>query len=69
MLDGKMISYCRARQPFVIVTESGMLHRLRREMPDGCYPRPTDSCACADCTVMKMNTLEAARLPAHCAGS
>src|SRR6187551_506453 len=32
----KMISYCRENpaQAFIIVTESGMLHRLRREMPD-----------------------------------
>src|SRR4029434_9540432 len=32
----KMISYCKSSpaRAFVIVTESGMLHRLRREMPD-----------------------------------
>lgn len=57
----KMVSYCKsnpARQ-FVIVTESGMLHRLRREIPDKVFiPGPTDHCACADCRYMKMNTLE-----------
>jgi quinolinate synthase len=57
----KMISYCREHpaKAFVIVTESGMLHRLRREMPDKIFiPGPTDQCACADCRFMKMNTLE-----------
>ena len=60
----KMISYCQtsASKAFVIVTESGMLHRLRREMPDKVFiPGPTDHCACADCRYMKMNTLEKLR--------
>jgi quinolinate synthase len=57
----KMISYCRDHpaEAFVIVTESGMLHRLRRELPQKTFiPGPTDKCACADCRFMKMNTLE-----------
>ena len=57
----KMVSYCKANpaKAFVIVTESGMLHRLRREIPDKTFiPGPTDHCACADCRYMKMNTLE-----------
>jgi quinolinate synthase len=57
----KMITYCKEHpaKAFVIVTESGMLHRLRREMPDKVFiPGPTDHCACADCRFMKMNTLE-----------
>ncbi|HEX8311791.1 MAG TPA: quinolinate synthase NadA [Chthoniobacteraceae bacterium] len=57
----KMISYCKSSpaDAFVIVTESGMLHRLRREMPEKTFiAGPTDSCACADCRYMKMNTLE-----------
>ena len=60
----KMISYCQSSpsKAFVIVTESGMLHRLRREMPDKVFiPGPTDHCACADCRYMKMNTLEKLR--------
>jgi quinolinate synthase len=59
----KMVSYCRDNPApaFVIATESGMLHRLRREMPDKIFiPGPTDKCACADCRYMKMNTLEKA---------
>ena len=57
----KMISYCRENPAiaFIIVTESGMLHRLRRELPGKTFiPGPTDQCACADCRFMKMNTLE-----------
>ena len=57
----KMIGYCRDHeaQAFIIVTESGMLHRLRREVPGKLFiPGPTDHCACADCRFMKMNTLE-----------
>ena len=59
----KMVSYCRDNpaHAFIIATESGMLHRLRREMPDKIFiPGPTDKCACADCRYMKMNTLEKA---------
>src|SRR5688572_11346790 len=57
----KMISYCKSSpaKSFIIVTESGMLHRLRREMPDKQFVAgPTEHCACADCRFMKMNTLE-----------
>jgi len=57
----KMVHYCRDNpaQEFIIATESGMLHRLRRELPTKTFiPGPTDKCACADCRYMKMNTLE-----------
>lgn len=60
----KMVTYCRENpsKDFIIVTESGMLHRLRREVPGRNFiPGPTDSCACADCRYMKMNTLEKLR--------
>ena len=60
----RMISYCRESPSpaFVIVTESGMLHRLRRELPRKHFiPGPTEHCACADCRYMKMNTLEKLR--------
>jgi quinolinate synthase len=59
----KMVHYCRDNpaSTFIIATESGMLHRLRRELPDKQFiPGPTDKCACADCRYMKMNTLEKA---------
>jgi quinolinate synthase len=57
----KMVHYCRDNpaKSFIIATESGMLHRLRRELPDKEFiPGPTEHCACADCRYMKMNTLE-----------
>jgi quinolinate synthase len=60
----KMVGYCRnsPAEAFIIVTESGMLHRLRREIPDKTFiPGPTDHCACADCRYMKMNTMEKLR--------
>jgi quinolinate synthase len=57
----KMISYCKESDAneFIIVTETGMLHRLRKEVPGKLFiPGPTDHCACADCRFMKMNTME-----------
>ena len=60
----KMVGYCKnsPANAFIIVTESGMLHRLRREIPGKTFiPGPTDHCACADCRYMKMNTLEKLR--------
>jgi quinolinate synthase len=68
----KMITYCRsnpARQ-FVVVTESGIIHRLQKECPGKeflCAPAldamraPTDPCRCSECKYMKMNTLEKLR--------
>jgi quinolinate synthase len=60
----KMVSYCRnsPAEAFIIVTESGMLHRLRKELPNKEFiPGPTDKCSCADCRFMKRNTLEKLR--------
>lgn len=57
----KMVTYCKNApvKDIIIVTESGMLHRLQRECPDkNLIPGPTDRCACADCRYMKMNTLQ-----------
>ena len=59
----KMVGYCRnsSVRAFIVVTEEGMLHRLRREMPEKEFlAGPTDRCACAECRYMKMNTLEKA---------
>ena len=64
----KMITFCQtdpARQ-FVIVTESGIIHRLQKACPGKeflCAPVfdamrvPTDHCRCSECKFMKMNTL------------
>ncbi len=60
----KMIPYCResAAPSFVIVTESGILHRLRKLVPGKeFFPVATDKCSCAECEYMKLNTLEKLR--------
>ncbi len=57
----KMVDFCRnsPAKNIIVVTESGMLHRLQKEAPGkNLIPGPTDNCACADCRYMKMNTLE-----------
>jgi quinolinate synthase len=65
----KMITYCKtnpARQ-FIVVTESGIIHRMQKECPGKefiCTPTfdamraPADRCRCSECKYMKMNTLE-----------
>ncbi len=57
----KMVDFCKTTKvkDIIIVTESGMLNRLRKEAPDKNFiPGPTDHCACNDCKFMKMNTLQ-----------
>lgn len=57
----KMVHYCKNHpsKVFLIATEGGMLHRLRRECPGKEFvPAPTDNCRCNECRFMKMNTLE-----------
>ena len=56
----KMVSYCQNHpsDTFIILTESGMMHRLTRELPGKEFVAgPTGHCACNDCRYMKMNTL------------
>jgi quinolinate synthase len=68
----KMITYCQSSpaKQFIIVTESGILHRMQKECPGKqfiCAPTvdvmraPTDPCHCSECKYMKMNTLEKVR--------
>jgi quinolinate synthase len=68
----KMITYCKSSpaRRFVIVTESGILHRMQKECPGKefiCAPvydamrLPTDGCRCSECKFMKLNTLEKVR--------
>lgn len=57
----KMIDYCKksAAVAFLIATEAGMIHRLRRECPGKQFiPVPIANCRCNECKFMKMNTLE-----------
>jgi quinolinate synthase len=59
-----MVKFAKASpaEKIIVVTESGMLHRLRREVPDKTFiAGPTDTCACNDCRFMKMNTIEKVR--------
>jgi quinolinate synthase len=68
----KMIDYCKHSPAgqFIIVTESGIIHRMQKECPGKefiCAPSfdvmklPTDNCRCSECKYMKMNTLEKVR--------
>ena len=60
----KMVSFCRntPAERIIVVTESGMIHRLQREIPHKTFiAGPTENCACNDCRFMKMNTLEKVR--------
>ncbi|MCM1355591.1 MAG: quinolinate synthase NadA [Staphylococcus sp.] len=46
---------------FIVATESGILHEMRRQCPQKKFipAPPNDStCACNDCSYMKLNTLE-----------
>jgi quinolinate synthase len=68
----KMIAYCKASpaRQFVVVTESGIIHRMKKECPGKefmCAPvydvmrLPSDNCRCSECKYMKLNTLEKLR--------
>ena len=68
----KMIDYCKTNpaKQFVVVTESGIIHRMQKECPGKeflCAPTfdvmraPADNCRCSECKYMKMNTLEKVR--------
>jgi quinolinate synthase len=68
----KMISFCKTdpAKRFVVVTESGIIHRLQKDCPGKeflCAPvfdvmrMPSDHCRCSECKYMKMNTLEKVR--------
>ncbi len=50
-----------AGSEFIVVTESGILHEMRRLCPDKTFipaPPADSTCACNDCSFMKLNTLE-----------
>ena len=60
----KMVHYCRDddAEQFIVITETGMIHRLQREIPNKTFiAGPTDTCACNECRFMKMNTIEKLR--------
>jgi quinolinate synthase len=48
-------------QTFIVATESGILHEMRKKNPDKTFipAPPNDStCACNECSFMKLNTME-----------
>jgi quinolinate synthase len=60
----RMVGFCResSASQFIVVTETGMIHRLQREIPEKTFiAGPTDTCACNECRFMKMNTIEKLR--------
>jgi quinolinate synthase len=68
----RMISWCKTSpaKRFVVVTESGIIHRMKKECPGKeflCAPvfdvmrLPSDHCRCSECKYMKLNTLEKVR--------
>ncbi len=59
-----MVGWCteQTANTIIITTESGMIHRLRKEVPGKTFvAAPTDRCSCNDCKFMKMNTLTKVR--------
>jgi quinolinate synthase len=59
-----MVGWCKEQtaNTIIITTESGMIHRLRKEVPGKTFvAAPTDRCSCNDCKFMKMNTLTKVR--------
>lgn len=60
----KMIAFAKdsPAERIIVVTETGMIHRLQREVPHKTFiAGPTENCACNECRFMKMNTLEKVR--------
>lgn len=61
LLNHARQSACRE---FIVATESGILHQMRRECPDKTFiPAPAEdaTCACNNCAYMKLNTLRKLR--------
>jgi quinolinate synthase len=47
-------------QEFIVVTETGILHKMQQSSPNKTFipAPPNNACACNDCPHMKLNTLE-----------
>jgi quinolinate synthase len=48
------------KREFIVVTEAGILHQMKRGAPDKLFiPAPPDNdCSCNECPYMRLNTLE-----------
>lgn len=58
-----ILDFCRtdSAREYIVVTESGILHRMKALYPDRTFipaPASDSTCACNDCSFMKMITLE-----------
>ena len=54
-------SYKNDNQEFIVVTESGIIHKMKQQSQGKTfYPAPSDNpeCMCSYCNFMKLNTLE-----------
>jgi quinolinate synthase len=49
-----------AARSFIVATESGIIHQMKKACPDKTFiPAPADNgCACNECPYMRLNTLE-----------
>lgn len=60
-----MLNYIQTsgHKQFIVATETGILYEMRKNNPDKEFivVPSGDSCACADCAYMKLNTLEKLR--------
>ena len=59
----KLLEYVQKspNKEFIVATEAGILHEMNKRCPDKLFiPAPVEdnSCACSECSFMKLNTLE-----------
>ena len=59
----KLLEYVQnsSNNEFIVATEAGILHEMNKRCPDKLFiPAPVEdsSCACSECSFMKLNTLE-----------
>ena len=59
----KLLEYVQnsTNKEFIVATEAGILHEMNKRCPDKLFiPAPVEdsSCACSECSFMKLNTLE-----------
>ena len=59
----KLLEYVQnsLNKEFIVPTEAGILHEMNKRCPDKLFiPAPVEdsSCACSECSFMKLNTLE-----------
>ena len=57
-----LLKYCQKSpsQEFIVATEPGIIHQMRKEEPEKLFiPAPAmNNCACNECPYMRLNTLE-----------